>query len=75
MVNQFDTTAVPEERKTTEERSKRKEKRKNKSVFQGENTQGAKAGSTRLLDKLEEDSADHPGLSRYSFLALVLTLP
>uniref|UniRef100_A0ACB8G627 Uncharacterized protein n=1 Tax=Sphaerodactylus townsendi TaxID=933632 RepID=A0ACB8G627_9SAUR len=64
MVNQFDTTAVPEERKTTEERSKRKEKRKNKGIFQGENTQGAKAGSTRLLDKLEEDSADHQGFSR-----------
>nr|XP_056708236.1 calmin [Euleptes europaea] len=58
VVNQCDTTAVQEER------SKRKEKRKNKAIFQGENTQGAKAGSVRLLDKLEEDSADHQGLSR-----------
>ncbi|XP_054827336.1 calmin [Eublepharis macularius] len=64
VVNQFDTTVAPEERKTTEERTKRKEKRKNKAIFQGENAQGAKAGSTRLLDKLEEDSADHQGLSR-----------
>ncbi|XP_060118822.1 calmin [Heteronotia binoei] len=64
VVNQFDTTAVPEERKPTEERSKRKEKRKNKAIFQGENTQGAKASPTRLLDKLEEDFADHQGLSR-----------
>lgn len=73
VVNQFDTTAVPEERKTTEERSKRKEKRKNKNIFQGENAQGAKAGSARLLDKSEEDSADHQGLSRYRFLDLFLT--
>ncbi|XP_077179706.1 calmin isoform X2 [Paroedura picta] len=67
VVNQFDATAVPEERKTTEERSKRKEKRKNKAIFQGENAQGTKAGSTRLLDKVEEDSADHQGFSRVCY--------
>nr|XP_028572654.1 calmin isoform X2 [Podarcis muralis] len=64
VVNQFDTSA--EERKLPEERSKKKEKRKNKSIFQGENNPSPKAGSTRLLDKLEEESTDHQGLSRVS---------
>ncbi|CAI5764486.1 calmin isoform X1 [Podarcis lilfordi] len=64
VVNQFDTAA--EERKLPEERSKKKEKRKNKSIFQGENNPSPKAGSTRLLDKLEEESTDHQGLSRVS---------
>ncbi|XP_061468046.1 calmin isoform X2 [Rhineura floridana] len=64
MIEQFDSAA--EERKPPEERSKKKEKRKNKSIFQGENIPSQKAGSIRLLDKLEEESADHQGLSRVS---------
>ncbi|XP_007422464.1 calmin isoform X1 [Python bivittatus] len=64
MANQSDTAA--EERKLPEERSKRKEKRKNKAIFQGESTQSSKPGFTRLLDKLEEESIDHQGLSRIS---------
>ncbi|XP_053138088.1 calmin isoform X2 [Hemicordylus capensis] len=62
----FDTVAATEERKPLEERSKRKEKRKNKTIYQGENTQSSKAGSTRLIDKLEEEYIDHQGLSRLS---------
>ncbi|XP_066484750.1 calmin isoform X2 [Tiliqua scincoides] len=65
MVNQFDIVAT-EEKKPPEERSKRKEKRKNKIVYQGENTQSSKAGCTRLLEKLEEESIDHQGFSRVS---------
>ncbi|KAM3851669.1 calmin isoform 2-T4 [Vipera latastei] len=64
MENQSDTTA--EERKLPEERSKKKEKRKNKAIFQGENPQSSKPGFTRLIDKLEEESIDHPALSRIS---------
>ncbi|XP_062974084.1 calmin isoform X2 [Elgaria multicarinata webbii] len=64
VVNQFDPAA--EERKLPEERSKRKEKRKNKAIFQGENAQSPKPGSTRLLDKLEEEFTDYQGLSRVS---------
>ncbi|XP_042301794.1 calmin isoform X3 [Sceloporus undulatus] len=64
VVNQFDTAA--EERKLPEERSKKKEKRKNKAIFQGENAQSPKAGSTRLLDKQEEEPVDYQGLSRIS---------
>ncbi|KAJ6661842.1 hypothetical protein lerEdw1_013013 [Lerista edwardsae] len=65
VVNQFDIGAA-EERKPSEERSKRKEKRKNKIVSQGESTQSSKAGPTRLLDKLEEEYIDHQGFSRVS---------
>ncbi|XP_039212135.1 calmin isoform X1 [Crotalus tigris] len=64
MENQSDTVA--EERKLPEERSKKKEKRKNKAIFQGENPQSSKPGFTRLIDKLEEESIDHPALSRIS---------
>uniref|UniRef100_A0A8D0BY14 Calmin n=1 Tax=Salvator merianae TaxID=96440 RepID=A0A8D0BY14_SALMN len=64
VVNRIDTAA--EERKVPEERSKRKEKRKNKAISQGENLPSAKSGTTRLLDKLEEESADYIGLSRVS---------
>ncbi|XP_063146354.1 calmin [Candoia aspera] len=64
MANQSDTAA--EERKLPEERSKKKEKRKNKAIFQGESTQSSKPGFTRLLDKLEEEFIDHQGLSRIS---------
>ncbi|KAH0620388.1 hypothetical protein JD844_020786 [Phrynosoma platyrhinos] len=64
VVNQFDTAA--EERKLPEERSKKKEKQKNKAIFQGENAQSPKAGSTRLVDKQEEEPSDHQGLSRIS---------
>lgn len=64
VVNQFDVAA--EERKPAEERAKRKEKRKNKIVYQGENTQSSKAGSARLLDKLEDDAIDYQGFSRVS---------
>ncbi|KAK9409462.1 calmin [Crotalus adamanteus] len=64
MENQSDTVA--EERKLPEERSKKKEKRKNKAIFQGENPQSSKPGFTRLIDKLEEESIDHPSLSRIS---------
>ncbi|KAJ7345146.1 hypothetical protein JRQ81_001096 [Phrynocephalus forsythii] len=62
VVNQFDRTV--EERKLPEERSKKKEKRKNK--VQGDNTQNPKVGSTRLFDKPEEEPTDHHGLSRIS---------
>ncbi|XP_026535163.1 calmin [Notechis scutatus] len=64
MENQSDTTA--EERKLPEERSKKKEKRKNKAIFQGESPQSSKPGFTRLIDKLEEESIDHLALSRVS---------
>ncbi|ETE65305.1 Calmin, partial [Ophiophagus hannah] len=64
MENQSDTTA--EERKLPEERSKKKEKRKNKAIFQGESPQSLKPGFTRLIDKLEEESIDHLALSRIS---------
>uniref|UniRef100_A0A2D4HM28 Uncharacterized protein n=2 Tax=Micrurus TaxID=8634 RepID=A0A2D4HM28_MICLE len=64
MENQSDTTA--EERKLPEERSKKKEKRKNKTIFQGESPQSSKPGFTRLIDKLEEESIDHLALSRIS---------
>uniref|UniRef100_A0A8C5SNH8 Calmin n=1 Tax=Laticauda laticaudata TaxID=8630 RepID=A0A8C5SNH8_LATLA len=64
MENQSDTTA--EERKLPEERSKKKEKRKNKAIFQGESPQSSKPGFTRLIDKLEEESIDHLALSRIS---------
>ncbi|XP_034274304.1 calmin isoform X1 [Pantherophis guttatus] len=64
MENQSDTAA--EERKLPEERSKKKEKRKNKAIFQGESPQSSKPGFTRLIDKLEEESIDHLALSRIS---------
>ncbi|XP_072842723.2 calmin isoform X1 [Pogona vitticeps] len=64
VVNQFDRTA--EERKLSEERSKKKEKRKNRAIVQGENTQNPKIGSTRLFDKPEEEPTDHQGPSRIS---------
>lgn len=78
MENQSDAAA--EERKLPEERSKKKEKRKNKAIFQGESPQSSKPGFTRLIDKLEEESIDHLAPSR-CFLApptelvLPLSLP
>ncbi|XP_013916563.1 PREDICTED: calmin [Thamnophis sirtalis] len=63
--NQSDTAA--EERKLPEERSKKKEKRKNKAIFQGESPQSSKPGFTRLIDKLEEESIDHLALARMSY--------
>ncbi|XP_070608945.1 calmin isoform X2 [Erythrolamprus reginae] len=64
MENQSDIAA--EERKLPEERSKKKEKRKNKAIFQGESPQSSKPGFTRLIDKMEEESMDHLATSRIS---------